>query len=232
MIKSIFRAPLVQDGLARVFAAYLSLALKTIRWREADRGRAEVVWDGKGGVLVCFWHARIALSPACWPLDCAQEPRALISLSPDGQFIAGAVARLGFPAIRGSGARDADGGRAKGGAGAFRDVLRWLRGGGGVAVTPDGPRGPAEEMGQGMPLLAKASGASVLLVGLASKPCLRLKSWDRAVLPLPFTRGAIVWVRAEAPPRDADDAVLTRLSEAWAEALRGATQKAEAMAAE
>ena len=231
-MKSLFRSPMVQAALAYIFAAYLKLALSTIRWRHERRDLAENVWDAGGGVLVCFWHARIALSPACWPLDRAQEPRALISFSPDGQFIAGAVAKLGFPAIRGSSAKKSDPSKAKGGAVAFRDVLRWVAKGGGVAITPDGPRGPAEQMAEGTPLLAKASGTPVLFVGLASRPCLRLKSWDAAVVPLPFARGAIVWDKAEPVTRDVDNAGLKALNAAWSARLSAATRRAEAMLAE
>ncbi len=230
-MKRLFRSPAVQAALAWLFAAYLKVALSTIRWRQEHRQVAEQVWDAKGGVLVCFWHGRIALSPACWPLDRAQEPRALISLSPDGQFIAGAVARLGFPAIRGSSAKKSDPAKAKGGATAFRDTLRWIAKGGGVAITPDGPRGPAEQMAEGTPLLAKASGTPVLFVGLAAKPCLRLKSWDAAVVPLPFARGTIVWDKADAVARDTDEAGLKVLNRAWAARLSAATRRAEAMLA-
>jgi lysophospholipid acyltransferase (LPLAT)-like uncharacterized protein len=228
-MKRLFRAPAVQAALAVLFAAYLRFALATIRWRQENLGEAEAVWDAGGGVLVCFWHSRIALSPACWPLDRAQAPRALISLSPDGQFIAGAVARLGFPAIRGSSAKASDPKKAKGGASAFRDVLRWVAKGGGVAITPDGPRGPAEQMAEGTPMLAKASGAPVLLVGLAARPCLTLKSWDRAVIPLPFGRGGIVW-RALAPaPRTATEADLTEMQVGWSALLSDLTRQAEAL---
>ncbi len=229
MIKRLFRSPQVQAALAILFAAYLKLTLFTIRWRQEEREQAEAIWDRGGGVLVCFWHGRIALSPACWPLDRAQEPRALISLSPDGQFIAGAVARLGFPAIRGSSTKKSDPAKAKGGATAFRDVLRWVNSGGGVAITPDGPRGPAEQMAEGAPLLAKASGAPVLFVGLASRPCLRLKSWDRAVLPLPFARGAIVWDSVPPVDRGADAQTLAAMGGDWAARLSAVTRRAEAM---
>jgi lysophospholipid acyltransferase (LPLAT)-like uncharacterized protein len=228
-MKRLFRSPQVQAALAFLFAGYLKFALSTIRWRQENREVAEQVWDAKGGVLVCFWHSRISLSPACWPLDRAQAPRALISLSPDGQFIAGAVAKLGFPAIRGSSAKKTDPAKAKGGASAFRDVLRWVSKGGGGAITPDGPRGPAEAMAEGTPLLAKASGAPVLFVGLATGPCLRLNSWDDAMIPLPFTRGAIVWDKAEAVARDADEAALAALNADWSSRLSAATRRAEAM---
>jgi lysophospholipid acyltransferase (LPLAT)-like uncharacterized protein len=221
----------VQAALAWLFAAYLKFALSTMRWRQEDRDKAEALWDAGGGVLVCFWHGRIALSPACWPLDRAQEPRALISLSPDGQFIAGAVARLGFPAIRGSSTKKSAPAKAKGGAGAFRDVLRWVSQGGGVAITPDGPRGPAEAMAEGVPLLAKASAAPVLLVGLAARPCLRLRSWDEAAVPLPFTRGAICWDRMPVVPRETDAAGLAVLNHQWTARLSALTRRAEALVA-
>ena len=228
-MKRVFRTRSVQETLAVVFALYLRFALGTMRWTQEGLGEAEAVWAEGGGVLVCFWHGLIALSPACWPLDRAQEPRALISLSPDGQFIAGAVGRLGFPAIRGSSAKTADAAKAKGGAGAFRDVLKWLSRGGGVAVTPDGPRGPAETMSEGVPLLACASGAKILLVGLAAKPCLRLKSWDAAIVPLPFARGAIAWERLSSPPRRLSDAELGELRHTLGEGLSRVTRRAEAM---
>ena len=85
----------MQVTLAVILSAYLRLTLRTMRWRREGESRAETVWASKVGVIVCFWHSRISLSPACWPLDRAQEPRALVSLSPDGVFIAEAMKRLG-----------------------------------------------------------------------------------------------------------------------------------------
>jgi hypothetical protein len=228
-VKSLFRSPAVQGFLAFVLAAWLRFCLSTTRWTWENRDAAETVWAEGGPVIVCFWHSRIALSPACWPLDRAQEARALISLSPDGEFIARAVARLGFPAIRGSSTKATrHGDKAKGGAAAFRDVLKWLKGGGGVAITPDGPRGPAETMAEGAAMLAKVSNAPVLLVGLAGRPVKRLGSWDEAVVPLPFAKGAIVW---DGPLRADTDADLAALRQEWATRLSAATQRAEQLVA-
>ncbi|MBE7219156.1 MAG: lysophospholipid acyltransferase family protein, partial [Caulobacteraceae bacterium] len=226
-MKRWLRRPGVQRALGAVLAAYLRLALRLIRWRHEGLERAEGVWDAGGGVVVCFWHARIGLSPACWPLDRAQAPRALISLSADGSFVAEAMARLGFPAIRGSAAKGSDPAKAKGGAQAFREVLRWLRAGNGVAVTPDGPRGPPEKMTDGPAMLARLSASPTLLVGLAARPCIRLDTWDRAVLPLPFARGAIVWDGPIAPPGATAD--LAALGADWAARLTAATARAEAL---
>lgn len=226
-MKALFRSAAVQAALAWILAAYLKLCIVTTRWRSENRAVAEAVWDAGGPVIVCFWHARISISPACWPLDRAQEPRALISLSPDGEFIAKAVSRLGFPAIRGSSTKKSAPDKVKGGAAAFRDVLKWLKGGGGIAITPDGPRGPAEQMAEGAVMLAKVSKAPVLLVGLAAAPSRRLRTWDRALLPLPFARGAIVW---DGPIHVGADDDVEALRREWAQRLTAATERAELLA--
>ncbi len=225
-MKHLFRSRAMQAALAAILSAYLKLVLATLRWTRENESRAEAAWASKSGVIVCFWHSRISLSPACWPLGKAQEPRALISLSPDGVFIAEAMRRLGFPAIRGSSRKETDPTNDKGGGAAFREVLKWIRGGGGVAITPDGPRGPAERMAEGAPLLGKLSGAPILFVGLAARPCVTLNSWDRAVIPLPFARGAIVWDGLDGVDRRADAAAL---GEDWTERLSAVTRRAEAL---
>ena len=192
------RNPAIQAVLAWMLASWMRFCFATIRWTRVNETAAEAIWAKGGGVLCAFWHSRIGLSPACWPLDRAQSAKALISLSPDGQFIARAVARQGIPAIRGSSANKDKADRAKGGSQALRDGLRQLTVGA-LAIAPDGPRGPARQLAEGLPLLAKLSGAPTLFIGLSCKPAIRLGSWDRAVLPLPFGKGAIVWDVADYP---------------------------------
>jgi lysophospholipid acyltransferase (LPLAT)-like uncharacterized protein len=219
------RNPAIQSALAWMLATWMRFCFATIRWTEENRSAAEAVWDQGGGVLCAFWHSRIGLSPACWPLDRAQPAKALISLSPDGQFIAKAVARQGFPAVRGSSANKDKLDRAKGGSQALRDGLKQLKVGG-LAVTPDGPRGPARRMAEGFPLMAKLSGAPVLLIGLSCHPAIRLNSWDRALLPLPFGRGAIIWERTDYPA----DADLAEVAADWTQRLTAVEARADALA--
>jgi len=218
------RIPWVQATLAWVLAEWMRLCFATIRWTYENEGVAQEIWARGGGVLCVFWHSRIGLSPACWPLDRAQPAKALISLSPDGQFIAKAVARQGFPAIRGSSSNKDKADRAKGGSQALRDGLRQLKIGA-LAITPDGPRGPVNVMAEGLPLLAKLSGAPALFIGMSCRPAIRLGSWDRAVLPLPFARGAIVWDVAEYP-QGADMAEVTA---AWTQRLNAVEARADAI---
>jgi lysophospholipid acyltransferase (LPLAT)-like uncharacterized protein len=218
------RNPIIQSVLAWILARWMRFCFATIRWTRQNEAVAEAVWDQGGGVLCAFWHSRIALAPACWPLDRATPAKALISLSPDGQFIARAVGRLGFPAIRGSSANKDKADRAKGGSQALRDGLKQLRTGA-LGVTPDGPRGPARTMAEGFPLMARLSGAPVLFIGLSCNPAIRLNSWDRALIPLPFGRGAIVWDRADFP----EGADVAEVAADWAERLTAVEARADAL---
>ena len=226
------RSPFVIWLLSSIFAAYSKLVFATLRMTEEGREQAETVWrrgreEGVGAIL-CFWHSRIPMSPLSWPQDLArrQDMRALISRSNDGEFIARTVEKLGFPAIRGSSAKKTDLAKNKHGEQAFRDMVKWVKDGGGVAITPDGPRGPAEHMEKGTPSLARVTGAPVIFVGLAARPCLRLGSWDQTMIPLPFAKAAMVWDGPTGAGRGDDP---DRLAEDWADRLSAVTRRAEAL---
>lgn len=218
------RNPAVQSALAWTLAKWMQFCFSTIRWTHENQQAAEAVWTQGGGVLCVFWHSRIGLSPSCWPLDRAQPAKALISLSADGEFIAKAVARQGFPAVRGSSANKDKAEKAKGGTQALRDGLKQLKVGA-LAITPDGPRGPANVMAEGLPLMAKLSKAPVLFIGMSCNPAIRLHSWDRAVLPLPFGKGAIVWDRADYPA----DADMADVVVDWTARLNAVEARADAI---
>ncbi|MGQ2990584.1 MAG: lysophospholipid acyltransferase family protein [Brevundimonas sp.] len=216
------RNPVIQTLMANLLAVWMRFCVATIRWTHENENVAEQVWADGGPVICAFWHSRISLTPACWPQERAQKVRAIVSLSPDGQFIARAMDKVGFPSIRGSSANKDKADRAKGGTAALRDALRQLKTAG-VAVTPDGPRGPMRQMGDGVAVMAKLSGAPVLFIGLSCNPAVRLGSWDRAVLPLPFGRGAIVWDLDRYPEGLSTDEATAR----WTERLTAVEARAD-----
>lgn len=227
-MKQFFRHPLAQRCLSLSLSSYLKLIHATLRWTHEGQEHADAIWtrQGETGVVMAFWHAAIPLAPRAWNFNRGVQPmRGLISRSADGEFIAQTMGDLGFPAVRGS-RRNANAVEDKGGAEAFREMVRWLKGGGGIGVTPDGPKGPAQVMGDGPPTLARLTGVPVLLVGLACEPCLRLKSWDRTLFPLPFARAAMVWDGPVYASRDDDPATLAR---EWGARLNAATERAQAL---
>jgi lysophospholipid acyltransferase (LPLAT)-like uncharacterized protein len=71
-------------------------------------------------------------------------------------------------------------------------LLRRLRQGHFIGITPDGPRGPRRRAAPGVAELAAMAGALVCPVGASTSRARRFRSWDRAMLPLPFGRGVLV----------------------------------------
>ena len=228
-MKALLRSGPVQSLLALLLGGYLWLVLRTIRWRIVNRPPADALLADPQGFLVCFWHAQIAASigaqPLCRPL---RPTRLIISLSPDGEFIARAMEMMDLPSFRGSSRRTRDPRRKHSGGAVYRQSLDWVREGGVLILTPDGPRGPAREMAEGPVRMAARTGAPVILMGLCARPALTLKTWDRMELPLPFGRGAIVFEGPVQAPAELDAAEALRLRQAWSERLSRATDAARA----
>ncbi len=230
-MKSLLRSNPVQGVLGWLAWAYLELVIRTIRWTrvgEEPGGALDQVLRGAGGMIGCFWHRDIALSITAKVAVIEHKlTRILISLSPDGEFIARSMVRHNMPPIRGSSAKKGKD-KGKGGSAAFRDSIALLDQGGILVVTPDGPRGPAEQMAAGTVRIARRTGVPVFLLGLAAEPALRLDSWDRTKLPALFGRGCIIWDGPYRCPPDASDADMDRLGAEWSAALTAACDRAQA----
>ncbi|MEP6966500.1 MAG: DUF374 domain-containing protein [Pseudomonadota bacterium] len=229
-MKRPWRSKAAQPLLAWLAAAYVEVVIATLRWRIPDRAIADQALASPQGVIALFWHGRIVQGMACRPLLGKRPRRVMISLSRDGAFIAMAAQRLGVPPIRGSAGKGGDL-LGKGGATAFREAVTFIRTGGVMILTPDGPRGPREVLPTGPARLARAADCPVFLMSLAAKPALTLKSWDRASIPLPFARGCVV---LEGPLRVAPDADAVALEAAradWQARMRAGQARAEAMLA-
>ncbi|KAB2835775.1 MAG: lysophospholipid acyltransferase family protein, partial [Caedimonadaceae bacterium] len=109
----------------------------------------------------------------------------LISSHSDGQYIANIVGHYGIQTIAGS--------SSKGGSQALRKILRVLKDGHAVGVTPDGPRGPRFEVSDGIIQMARLSGADIIPVTFAISRRRVLKTWDRLIFALPFSRGVLMY---------------------------------------
>ena len=222
----------VQAALGWLLSVYLRVVGHTVRWRHENVEALEPTLTSRVPVMCLLWHGRIPLCLSMAAQWSRRDTCALISPSADGEFFAQGLARAGYPAIRGSSAKKgADAARTRSAATAFRETLTWLKGGGALVITPDGPRGPNEVIATGTVQIAKRSGAEVWLTGVAARPALRAGSWDRAMIALPFGRGAVVWVGPLTAPASADDAAVQALVDDWSAQLRAATRRAEALLA-
>jgi hypothetical protein len=75
----------------------------------------------------------------------------------------------------------------------MRELVRLGRKNSDMAITPDGPRGPAEVVKPGVAHVARLTGRPILPLSFASSRFKRFNSWDRFLLPYPFSRGVFVW---------------------------------------
>lgn len=177
----------------------------TLRIRLVGREHWDAVADSGRPVLFALWHQRM-LPPIFFRAFSGDVTMA--SKSRDGDVIAGFLYFWGFKVARGSSSRA--------GGDALRRMLLEKRDGAPAAdLTTDGPRGPARRSKAGVALLAAALGTPALPVGSSSTRPKFLNSWDRYMVPLPFSR-CVVLVGPPVARRDGegDEGFLGRLDAA------------------
>ena len=162
----------------------LQIWARTLRYEIDDRLGA-VGRPVKENYIGVLWHNRLLIFPFVlrrfFP---NRRGAALISASRDGDLLADAIKRFDFDVVRGSSSRL--------GASAILQLTDVLASGRDVVITPDGPRGPAYELGPGIIFLAQKSGAPVVPVNMEYSSYWRLKSWDRFILPRPFSKVRVI----------------------------------------
>lgn len=129
--------------------------------------------------IYCFWHR--AMIPAAYHFRNMQIG-IMISRSFDGECIARVVEKLGFRPVRGSSSR--------GGVSALMGMRRELQEGHPAVFTADGPRGPLYVAKPGAILLSRKTSYKICCFHIALERAWILKSWDRMMIPKPFSRAS------------------------------------------
>ncbi|MCY4230584.1 MAG: lysophospholipid acyltransferase family protein [Alphaproteobacteria bacterium] len=184
--RRLLRRPVVQRFAKRLLVGYVRLVAATTCWRVEGREHLEAALREDGSAVVCFWHGRLMLFPVDWPWP--ERTHVLISAHRDGQ-IGGAIAE-------GYGLNTVSGSTERGGASALRRLVRLVRAGDIVAITPDGPRGPRGVPHPGAAALARLTRVRILPVSWSVRRRVLLGSWDRMLLPLPLNRGVYLFGEA------------------------------------
>ncbi len=176
----------VRDLLAWLLARYVGFLGLTTRWQvEAPEATLRLLEENKGFVG-CFSHSRILLTFPSWPWR-AERLTVLTSNHRDGLLVARAMEKLGAQAVSGSGSSSAQGGKA-----AMEALSEIAAGGHVIAITPDGPRGPFLRVKGGCVRVAQAAGIPLVALATAQRRASYLKTWDRFVVPWPFSRGVLL----------------------------------------
>jgi lysophospholipid acyltransferase (LPLAT)-like uncharacterized protein len=183
--------------IAAVGQRALEAILGTCRIRTIGEDNYRRFWDAGQPTVFVLWHGRL--------LPCTYHHRqqgvvTLVSRHRDGEYIARIVERWGFFPVRGSSSR--------GGLEAVRELIRFVRRGRSLAVTPDGPRGPREVMKLGPLLVAQRTGAPVIPTECTATRAWFFGGWDRFLVPQPFSRITIHYGEPVMIPREASEAEL------------------------
>jgi lysophospholipid acyltransferase (LPLAT)-like uncharacterized protein len=138
--------------------------------------------DQQESLVFSSWHGK-SWVPTYFLRDL--EIYALSSLSRDGSYMAQVLKRLGWRTVRGSSSR-----------GASRSLLklyRKLKKGESTAITPDGPTGPLHQVKPGIIFLQEKAGSYLVPIGVDARWKKNFNSWDQYLLPLPFSKTALVF---------------------------------------
>jgi lysophospholipid acyltransferase (LPLAT)-like uncharacterized protein len=178
----------------------LQIWSRTLRYEIDDRSGA-LSHPVSTRYIGALWHNRLLLLPSVLRRFAPHRERgaALISASRDGDMLAALVRRFGYDVVRGSSSRF--------GASAMLQLAELMRQGGDAIITPDGPRGPAYRLGAGIAFLSQTTGAAVVPINMEYSGYWRLKTWDRFILPRPFSKvRVILGLPHHVPPTDTDEA--------------------------
>ncbi len=131
--------------------------------------------------LVAFWHGEILMNPFLHQKFLKDAKMSvMISDHFDGEFIAKIAHYFGFSVIRGSSTR----GAIK----ALKKSFKLIDDGGGIAITPDGPRGPFHSIADGIVIMAQRKDIPIVVYRYKATSFWRLNSWDKFIIPKPFSR--------------------------------------------
>ena len=228
MLRRLIRHPRTQAAIAGLLGGYLSFVARTTRWSMVGEELVDAVLGGAyapRGIIVGFWHERLAIVPLAWqhysrlmPALEGARVHVLVSQHRDGRLIGEIAGRFDVSMVYGSSTRG-------GGAGLLA-LARLIEEGEHVAITPDGPRGPRRKAAAGIAHLAAQTGQPVVAIGTSASRARLLGSWDRMMVPLPFGRGVIAVQPPILVPRDGAEAALPAIEAALSAACDAADRAA------
>ena len=201
--------------LPRIVWAYLWIISSTCTLKVHGSEYPDKLRKQGVGFIYAFWHNRQIILP----LVRQDEPiHCLISSSRDGEYISRVAGLFGRASIRGS--------TTRGGFEAMKQMMRVLQSKGIVAITPDGPLGPAYQVKPGVVQMSQALGCPIIPISFDASKKKVFASWDGFNLPYPFTKVSIVFGKPlTITQSESVEAACLRLKHALDEATESATQK-------
>lgn len=204
-------------AIAAVGAPLIGALGRTLRWRVEGAGHYDDLMRARQAPIFAFWHGRILPSTLYWR---DRDIVVITSENFDGEWIARVIARFGYGTARGS--------TSRGGARALVQLRRELRAGRPVGFTVDGPRGPARVAQLGAIWLSAATQHPILPFHIEADRCWTARSWDRSLVPKPYSAVAVA-IGAPIEVPSTDDPVLAAKRVELEERLQALESRAREM---
>jgi lysophospholipid acyltransferase (LPLAT)-like uncharacterized protein len=202
--------------LTTVFGYVLDVAIRCVCGSNRLTVSNEAIFQryvDQGNNIFAFWHSRLFFLVYYYVTRAGDRKASiLVSMSRDGDYGAALVRRLRQDAVRGS--------TSRGGQKAIRKLASKLTQGNNVAITPDGPRGPAFTVNEGVIRLAQLTGARIIPVSYDATRKRLLKSWDRFMAVMPFGRVHMAFGEPLEVPRHLSPEMRRHYAEQLTEMLR------------
>jgi lysophospholipid acyltransferase (LPLAT)-like uncharacterized protein len=214
------RNPTIIKWIGFLGALLIRVWIGTLSFRFRSVGEDYFPSRGRitGRYIYAFWHENILVPCQSFA---QRDILVLISQHADGEMIAQVCKHMGFGTIRGSSTR--------GGIKALREMIR-VSECNHFAVMPDGPRGPRRHVELGLVYLAAKTGLPIVLLGIGHDRPWRLKTWDRFVMPRPFSQAICIALDPIPIPQNATKAQLEEYRARVEKALNDVTDCAERLA--
>jgi lysophospholipid acyltransferase (LPLAT)-like uncharacterized protein len=183
----LFTVKLLSRPLLLIYRSTLTVKIKNRKYVDQCRKKGQ-------NILYSFWHENMILPMFVHEF---QGAYVLVSQHFDGEIIATILRAFGYFSIRGSSTR--------GGKEAYNQMKELLvKQRSEMAFTPDGPRGPRREAKIGIIKLAAETGSPIIPIAVAANRYIRLNSWDRLFIILPFSKCSLVYHEPFNVPQDSD----------------------------
>lgn len=167
-----------------ILGLYIKFVFKTSKVKIINAPEAQPFFNGLKPAIYAFWHGRLLMMATIHQHE--YNMHVLVSKNEIGIMADHCMRQFGIKFIRGSSHNPNKPDRDKGGREAFREILKTLKKGYPVGITPDGPLGPAHKVNKGVITAAILSQKPIIPLTYASKKGYYAKSWDQFLIPYPF----------------------------------------------
>ncbi len=199
--KKILKSDTVRRALCWIISVFLRLVYNTSRWQHCEDEFLKPLVDKGEPFIIALWHNRVVMMPYAW-----RNPKPISIFTSDhrdGRLVAYTMGWFGFDAVFGSTHRT----EMK----TIRRIVRSLKSGTLLGITPDGPRGPRMRLKPGVVAMAKLANVPIIPVTYSCSRRVVLDTWDNLIVPLPFTKGVFLWGEPITLPPNANDEDLERV---------------------